>query len=144
MKINTRSGRRRGVVCTAALLAVLTGACASSEPAGPADPAPTSSVIAQSASTPESLREELVAAIEARDGAALRSMWPAASWDSIGADVLASFSASSDSGACERLSAARAHCFVFQQDMPFVLGLTMELHSAGRWGLASVSLDSTN
>ena len=95
-------------------------------------------------STPNSVRDEFVAAIAARDEAVLRSLWPASSWETIGADVLAGFEPSSDSGNCELLSELRAHCFVFQQDLPFVLGLTMESTDAGTWSIVSVALDSTN
>jgi hypothetical protein len=91
-----------------------------------------------------SLRDEFVAAIATRDGDVLRSLWPASSWESIGLDVLANFEPSSDNGDCDLLSATRAHCFVLRQDLPFVLGLTMELAGAERWSIVSVALDSTN
>lgn len=89
------------------------------------------------------LRAEFIAAIAAQDEGVLRSLWPASSWESIGVGVLADFDPASDNGECDLLSETRASCFVFQQDLPFVLGLTME-RTAGRWSIVSVGLDSTN
>jgi hypothetical protein len=144
MKSGSAAARWRGVVCTATMLAVLTGACSSSGSNSPADPEPDVPVTTQVPPTPESLRGELVAAIAARDEDALRFLWPASSWDTIGTDVLADFEVSSEGGDCDRLSAIRAHCYVFEQDVPFVLGLTMELTGAGSWRINSVTLDSTH
>ena len=94
--------------------------------------------------SPEALRDELVAAILANDAEALRSLWPVSSWETLGTDVLATFVPRSESGACDRLSETSAHCFVFERNVPFVLGLTMELQNSGGWALTVVGLDSTN
>ena len=102
-----------------------------------------SATTTEAAGTPDMLRAEFIAAIAARDEDVLRVLWPAASWESIGAGVLAEFEPASGNGECDLLSETRAHCFVFQQDLPFVLGLTME-HAAGSWSIVSIGLDSTN
>ena len=89
------------------------------------------------------VRDAFVEALAARDEVALRSLWPSESWDALGIDVLETFVPREDNGECDLISETSSHCFVFQQDLPFALGLTTELR-ANTWTITTVGLDSTD
>jgi hypothetical protein len=93
---------------------------------------------------PDAVRDQVVAAVVARDGEALRSLWPSSAWEAFGPDVLESFTPSAELAPCERLSDDRAHCYVFEADFPRVLALTLETNDVSGWTIAAVSLESTN
>jgi hypothetical protein len=95
-------------------------------------------------SSPEALRDEVLVAIAGKDSDALRSLWPASSWDAFGADILDDFVPAPDTGECQRSSDVLSECFVFELDVPRVLELTMELGGDGAWTVTGVSFESTN
>jgi hypothetical protein len=99
-----------------------------------ADPAPAA----------EDIRDEFVAALLAKDATALEALWPESSWDTLGLDVIDWFVPTEPEGTCEPFEDGRTVCFVFEQGVPRVLGLTMDLTSAHGWVITSVTVDSTN
>lgn len=94
--------------------------------------------------SPEALRDALVEALLLEDPDLVRALWPDASWDSLGSTIVGEFMPRSDGGACERTGEDGAHCFVFEEDDPFVLGLTMERAGLDEWVITTVGYDSTN
>ena len=110
----------------------------------PSDERDVSEPGAVGAAGPEALRDALVEALVQGDAASVRPLWPSASWESVGATIVGSFVPRIESGDCERTGDASAHCFVFAEDDPFVLGLTMERQGIDSWVITSVGYDSTN
>lgn len=92
---------------------------------------------------PESLRDEVLAAVATKDVYVLRALWPSSTWESLGVPVLESFVAGSEVPACNRLADDRAHCVVFEADIPRALEMTMELGGDG-WTITAMSWESTN
>ena len=74
---------------------------------------------------PEDVRDGVAALIEARDGQSLRVLWPGPAWEDWAAELVQTFVPSSDDGACDEFEHGRASCFIFANDEPFVIGLTM-------------------
>lgn len=94
--------------------------------------------------SPEALRDALVEALLLEDPTLVSALWPAASWETLGSTIVGEFSPRADDGGCERSSEIGAHCFVFEQEDPFVLGLTLERVGLDTWVITSVGYDSTN
>ncbi len=94
--------------------------------------------------SPEAVGDALVAALASGDAELVRSLWPVSSWEGLGARILDEFVPRADAASCEMIGASQAQCFVFAEDVPFALGLTMQQQADGMWVISTVSYDSTN
>ncbi len=70
-------------------------------------------------------------------------MVPAASLESVGAQF-ATFVPAAEIPACDLFEDGRANCHVFEEELPFVLGITLEPSDTVGWRVAAISYDSTN
>lgn len=93
--------------------------------------------------TPGELRDQVREAVANKDEASLKVLWPVEAWDALAGDPLDDFSPSTDNGDCDQAGDDTSVCFIFDENRPFVLGLTMELGDSG-WLIRTVTLDSTN
>ena len=89
------------------------------------------------------IRDQVLAAIATSDDAALEALVPAASLESVGAQF-AAFVPAAEIPACDILEDGRAHCIIFEEELPFALGITLEPSDTLGWAVAAVSYDSTN
>lgn len=93
--------------------------------------------------SPADVRDEVAALIAARDSGSLRTLWPSPSWEDWAAELVPTFVPSSDNGECDLLDDGQANCFIFAQDDPFVIGLTLA-RDGDRWTIVAAGYDSTN
>lgn len=98
---------------------------------------------ASASGTAESIRDEVISLLEATDVAGLDALLPAESWERVRSLALDGFSPSGESGGCEEVSDTTQECFIFDQDAPFVLELTVSLQGS-EWRPTAVSFDSTD
>lgn len=92
----------------------------------------------------EEIRDRFVDALAAKDPVALQALWPGSSWESLGLDVIGWFVPAQPDAPCQQFDDGSATCFVFEDGVSRVLGLTMEPTGSDGWTITSVSLDSTN
>lgn len=122
-----------------ASLGLLIG-CVASVGCGTSGLAPTTEA---GSASPDDVRNEVIALLEAEDVAGLDALLPAETWSQVKSQALDGFTPSTESGGCEEISDTSQECFIFDQDAPFVLGLTVTLQGSD-WRPTVVTFDSTD
>lgn len=131
--------RSRAAVALLVMVVVSTALVSCTSPDSGAGPAATEAVSIAA----EDVRDEVVAMLEDNDAAGLEQLLPAETWDAVKGLVLDGFTPSRDNGECVRPSDTTRECFIFDQNDPFVLALTMSLEGS-EWRPTVVSYDSTD
>lgn len=94
--------------------------------------------------SPEAIRDALVEGLLLGDPTLVEPLWPADSWAGWGNTLVGEFVPSAENANCERMGDSTAHCFVFAENDPFVLSITMERQGLDMWTITAMAYDSTN